>query len=179
MRFQHTGGALEAVNLLLAGRADHALLSEPVASMAVLRSSAMVKSENKASDTIPLLEKGVDMRGAWQEAFPGHRLAGSSIAFFGERADDTPLMQAFAEAYAKACQWVRDNPAEAGRLAHRQFPALAAQMEQGAMDRTEIHVLNGKQARDDALFFLARIHAINPDAVGGTLPDRDFFGAVQ
>ena len=38
---RHTGGAMEAVNLLLAGKGDHAMLSEPTASIALLRAKSM------------------------------------------------------------------------------------------------------------------------------------------
>lgn len=166
---RHTGGALEAVNLLLAGQGNHALLSEPMASMAILRSQTM-----QARGAVPLT-KSIDMRNAWQQAFPGHQLTSSCVAFFGSKADDRQLIHSFSAAYAPACQWIHDNPDKALKLARKTFPMLAKQMEQGVLGDLEVHILQGEKARSDALFYLARINDISPDAIGGAMPDDDLF----
>lgn len=169
---RHTGGALEAVNLLLAGKGDHAMLSEPTASIALLR------AEGLRDRGAPLLVKRVDMRRAWKRAFPGRDPAMSCVAFFGGGADDAGLMRGFGAAYERACGWVRDNPAEALALARKEFPALAAQIERSGTDRFRFHILHGAQAREDALFFLERIGDISPAAIGGTVPGMDLFEAA-
>ncbi|HKI82442.1 MAG TPA: hypothetical protein VKA04_12410, partial [Pseudodesulfovibrio sp.] len=163
------GGALEAVNLLLAGKGDHAMLSEPTASIAVLRARAL------ADKGAPQLVKRVDMREAWTRTFPGHSLASSCVAFFGDEADDQRLLRAFARAYAESCRWVNQHPDEALVLAQSRFPALARQIEQGRGDRFAFKTLSGESARADALFYLSRIHDISPDAIGGEIPGDDFF----
>lgn len=169
---RHTGGALEAVNLLLAGKGDHAMLSEPTASIALLRASAL---HDRGA---PLLIKRVDMRQAWKRAFPGHGLAASCVAFFGTKADDAGLMRGFGTAYEQACLWVRDNPDKALAMARKEFPALAAQIERSGTDRFNIRILRGAQAREDALFFLERIGTISPAAIGGAVPGMDLFEAA-
>lgn len=166
---RHTGGALEAVNLLLAGKGDHAMLTEPSASIAVLRARSM-------HDRVPLLVKRVDMREVWKKTFAGHSLAGGSIAFFGT--DDAARTQAFNAAYDRAVEWVKDNPDKALALARRDFPALASQMERSDAGRLEVRILRGAQAREDALFFLERIGDISPAAIGGKMPDEELFEAV-
>jgi len=166
---RHTGGALEAVNLLLAGEGDHAMLSEPTASIALLRARAM------ADKGVPQLVKRVDMCKAWTRTFPGHSLASSCVAFFGDEADDQRLLAVFAKAYAGACRWVKENPGEALVLAQRRFPALARQIEQSGVDRFAFKILSGESARVDARFYLSRIRDISPDAIGGDIPGDDFF----
>lgn len=166
---RHAGGALEAVNLLLAGKGDHAMLSEPLASIAVLRSKAM---HDKGA---PLLVKRVDMRDAWQRAFPGHRLASSSIVFFGEAADDVERIRAFNRAYALAGAWMRGDPQGVLRLARDEYPALGAQLERVGMIDCEVLILEGRRAVGDALFFLERIREISSAAIGGALPEAEFF----
>jgi len=170
---RHTGGALEAVNLLLAGKGDHAMLSDPTASIAILRSKAM---QNKG---VPLLVKRVDMRTAWKRSFPGHHLAASCIAFFGHEADNTQKIQAFNKAYIHACQWVREHPDKAFELIQKKFPALAAQIEQGALKNLNVRTLSGETAKTDALFFLSKINELSPAAVGGTMPGNNLFEIGQ
>lgn len=170
---RHTGGALEAVNLLLAGKGDHAMLSEPTASIALLR------AESLKDRGTPALVKRVNMAQAWQRAFPGHRLASSCVAFFGPQAGDLERIRAFAGAYARACQWARENPEKALELARKHFPALAAQFDQGGAGDLDVHLLAGKKARADALFYLEKIHGISPAAIGGGMPGNDLFEAIR
>ncbi|MCJ2163380.1 MULTISPECIES: ABC transporter substrate-binding protein [unclassified Pseudodesulfovibrio] len=170
---RHTGGSLEAVNLLLAGRGDHAMLSEPTASVAVLRSKSL------HTEGAPLLVKRVDMRKAWGRAFPKHHLAASCVAFFGPEADNHLKIQAFNRTYAQACQWMQENPDQALTLVRKKFPALASQMRQGTMDDFTVRILSGTQAQTDALFFLNKIYGISPGAVGGSMPGKDLFEVGQ
>ncbi|NDV18468.1 hypothetical protein GO013_03425 [Pseudodesulfovibrio sp. JC047] len=170
---RHTGGALEAVNLLLAGQGDHAMLSDPTASIAIQRSRSM---QDKG---VPQLVKRVDMRTAWQEAFPGHHLAASCVAFFGEMSEDSRLIQAFNMAHEHACDWVQHHPKATQKLLHQKFPALAAQVQHGAIQDLAIRTQNGPEAVTDALFYLSKIYALSPAAVGGSMPDKTLFETGQ
>lgn len=169
---RYTGSPMEAVNLLLAGKGDHIVLSEPTASLAVLRSKAM------QAKGAPLLVKRVDLCKEWQAVYPGHRLASSCIAFFGAKADDSKQLKAFAAAYAKASRWVRKNPEKVLALALEKFPALAAQLKQGGISGFDVSILSGEQARTDALFYLEKINAISPAAIGGSMPGEDLFEVI-
>lgn len=166
---RHTGGAVEAVNLLLAGKGDHAMLSEPIASIAVARSG---KLHEKG---VPLLVKRVDMRKAWQRSFPGRGLAVSCMAFFGEHAHGKEKMIAFRKAYRSACDWVKQHPKAALLIAEEKYPALAAQMQHGGADDFDVRILSGKKGQEDALFFLSRIAEISSAAVGGNVPASSLF----
>lgn len=173
LKTRYTGGALEAVNLLLAGKGDHAMLSEPTASIALQHSRTM---HGKGG---PLLAKRVDMRKAWERSFPGHRLAASCVAFFGDKADDSPMIRSFRKAYAQACQWVRENPEKAFALGRKLCPALASQLKEGAVGNFDFRILSGEKAQADALFYLKKIHDISPAAIGGSMPGRDLFEGRQ
>ena len=173
LSIRHTSGALEAVNLLLAGKGDHAMLSEPTVSVAISRSIA------KHAKGAPLLVRRVSMCKAWSRAFPGHSLAATSMTFFGEKSDSSELIQNFRKAHKQACKWVRENPSKALALTQQKFPALAAQLNSGAVKKINIHTLNGKKAQDNALFFLARINDISPAAIGGIMPKSDLFEVGQ
>lgn len=169
VEIRHTSGALEAVNLLLAGKGDHAMLSEPSASIAIAH------SKEKLASGASVLVKRVNMLEAWTRAFPGHRLASSSVSFLGPQADNSPLMGEFRKAYIKASQWVEDNPGKALELTRKHFPSLALQMERGVIAPFASEVAYGAQARKDTLFFLHRINEISPAAIGGAMPGEDFF----
>jgi NitT/TauT family transport system substrate-binding protein len=171
---RHAGGALEAVNLLLLGQGDHVLLSEPTASLALLRSQTLGRKN------APTLTRRVDMCRAWAEKFNNHRLANSCIAFFGPRADSgNVVVKRLQNAYLHACRWVLQNPQGALDVTRRRFPALAAQIEKAMMEDMEIRVLRQASSIDDALFYLEKMMALSPAAIGGSMPGRGFFEVPQ
>lgn len=169
---RHTGSSLEAVNLLLTGQADHALLSEPTASVALQRARSLRDRGG------PPLTSRISMSQAWRRAFPGRALAATCVALLGPASLDAARVRAFGQAYAEACRWISAHPDEAFALARDRFPALAAQLDaQGASDLA-IHILEGADARSDALFFLERIHDISPTAVADAASAQALFDAL-
>ncbi len=169
LSIRHTSGALEAVNLLLAGKGDHAMLSEPTVSVAISRSLA------KHAKGAPLLIRRVSMGEAWSKAFPGHGLAATCMTFFGSKTENPDLIQSFRKAHEQACKWVRENPSKALTLTRKRFPALAAQLDSGAIKKIDIHTLNGRKAQEDALFYLSKIKEFSPAAIGGSMPKSSLF----
>ncbi|WP_421902120.1 ABC transporter substrate-binding protein [Maridesulfovibrio sp.] len=170
---RHTSGALEAVNLLLAGKGEHAMLSEPTVSVAILR------SQEKHSQGSPLLVRRISMGKVWTRTFPGHRLASTSMTFFRSKAENPDMIQHFRKAHTQACEWVKQNPSKALTLTRQKFPALAAQLDSGAIKKIDIHTLNNQRARKNAIFFLSKIKELSPDAIGGPIPKNDLFEVGQ
>lgn len=168
---RHTGGALEAVNLLLAGRADHALLAEPAAGMAVARSAAMKSGPN--------LVRHRDFRQIWANKFKGRPLYVSALAVFGETARKEGLVKQVLLAYGKAAEWIRQHPKLAGKIARERFPALAAQARDSRLPVPGGDLAWGEAAFEPAFFLLRKIHEQSPDAVGGKPPVRRIFMGVE
>ena len=169
LTFRHTGSPLEAVNLMLAGRAQQAMLSEPAASLALIRSEAL------AGQGARKLTKIIDLRTVWKARFEGRRLLPSCLAFFGPKTNNSERRAAFSQAYVSACDWIAEHPHEALELANKRFPALAAQAVEGRLPGLDIRPAKGPEAMADALFFLERIHDLSPRSIGGAVPGPDFF----
>ncbi|KMY67742.1 hypothetical protein AAU61_07610 [Desulfocarbo indianensis] len=160
---RQAGGALEAVNLLIMGRAQAALLSEPAASLALARAS-MTKGGRA-------LYKSVDLRRSWARAFPASPLlATTALVMVGQRARQPEVCQAVAAAFRGQCGWVTKHPAQAEALADKMFPALAGQLAMASQAGRDICLLNAEQGRDAALFFLSRLYEKSPAATGGVRP---------
>lgn len=169
LKTRHTGGAMEAVNLLLAGRADHALLAEPAAGMAVARS----------------LKKGVrlvrhrDFRLEWSRRFSGRPLYVSALVVFGETANRPDTVSQLLKDYDRIRAWSRNHPDAALAIAKKQVPALAAQAIDGRLPALDGVLARGKDAMGPAMFLLKKIHEQSPDAVGGKLPAKTIFMDVK
>jgi NitT/TauT family transport system substrate-binding protein len=171
---RHAGNALEAVNLLLLGRGDHALLSEPAASLAVSRFRSM--KDKGARQPV----KRIDIRNAWRRAFPDHpHLLHCALAVVGTRAGDNATMQALRDAYVEASRQIMEQPREALNLARRLFSALAAQAEGDVLPGVDIRAVQGDKACEDAAFFLRKLHELSPASIGGAVPEGHFFELEQ
>jgi len=169
----HTGGALEAVNLLLLGKGHHALLAEPAATLAVIRSKEM------AEKGVPLLAKHLDLRTLWKKRFDGKPLYVSGFAVFGDALDNPAMVHRILVEYEKGVARIAAHPEQTLAMAKKNFPALAAQSKNGTLPGGDIHMTTGKKAFSDTLFFLKQLSKQAPRATGGTLPEDDFFLVTQ
>lgn len=162
---RHTGGGLEALSLLLSGRARHALLSEPTASLALRR------SQQKGGQT---LFKAVDIHAAWAGAFPESPvLAHGALALLGAP-DGSRKADALRSAYAREAAEVAIHPKTAAELATRLFPELGQQAVDGVVPGSGIRLSLGPKAAAGARFLLARLLEQSPQALGGHLPPESF-----
>lgn len=169
----HTGGALEAVNLMLLGKGRHALLAEPAATLAVMRSKAM------ADKGAPPLKKHLDMRKLWEEKYKGKPLYVSGFALFGTALNDPKMVRRILEEYDKEVARIAAHPEKALALAKQGFPALAAQSKNGRLPGMDIRMSRGKKVFSDTLFFLEQLSKQAPRAMGGALPGESFFLVTQ
>jgi NitT/TauT family transport system substrate-binding protein len=164
---RHCGGALEAVNLLRTGRARHAFLGEPAASLAEARSRQQPGGRR--------IRRGLDMREVWAGLFPeSPELAHGAFAAFGPSCRDTAHMRELGAGYAREAAQVARTPREAARMAAEDFPALAEQALDGIVPGSDLRLATGPQGREAGLFFLLMLHQGAPESVGGRMPPADF-----
>ncbi|MCG8551651.1 MAG: hypothetical protein MI799_14720 [Desulfobacterales bacterium] len=159
---RHTGGALEAVNLLLMGRADHALLAEPAASLAAARSQKMPGPE---------LTKHLDLGTLWENRFNGRPLCVSAFAVFGGAVDKPEQVAAIIKGYGLALDWIKTHPRETRAIAKKAAPALAG----SGIPLAGTPMLTSPKAFDAARLFLEKIYDLDPGAVGNALPGPELF----
>ena len=168
LEIRHTGGALEALNLLLLGRGSHALLAEPAASLAV---SGPLKPGRAR------LFKHLDMRREWEKKFKGRRLFVSALCLFGRGLEDPGRIQKIIRGYARASRWIQSHPKAAARFAQKHLPALGIDKSCGGL--TGGALIAGQSEFEDTRFFLEKIFEKDPGAVGGELPGPELFMDVQ
>lgn len=159
---RHTGGALEAVNLLLMGRADHALLAEPAASLAVARSRKMPG---------PKLVKHLALGTLWENRFNDRPLCVSAFAVFGDAVDKPGQVAAIIKGYGRALDWIKAHPKETRAIAKRTAPALASP----GIPLSGTLMLTSQKAFDAARLYLEKIYNLDHGAVGKVLPGPELF----
>jgi NitT/TauT family transport system substrate-binding protein len=166
---EYAGTPPEAMQLLLAGRVEAALLQEPGATAAIMQGTRAGKR----------VERVIDLQKAWSAATGGPSAvpqAGLAVSAAFAQAAGAEGLAALNAALAEAATWVRANPASAGKVgaAYLELPAPVIER---SIPYSNLTVRAASAARPalDALF--KTLAARDPGILGGELPDDGLFAA--
>ncbi|WP_169938017.1 ABC transporter substrate-binding protein [Pseudomonas multiresinivorans] len=158
----------DAQALLLAGRADHALLVEPAVSLLLWR--------NRSKGGAPLY-RVQSLESAWKQAFAQQpELPQAGLMSSPQRAEDGELARAVEAAYAESARWCSTQPRDCAELVHRHLPHLPVEAVEESIRVTRLDSVAASVARGplEALFGL--IAERHPQAIGGSMPSASFYG---
>ncbi|MCL4801935.1 MAG: ABC transporter substrate-binding protein [Burkholderiales bacterium] len=163
---EYAGTPTEAMQLLLAGRSDAALVPEPAATAAVVRGMRAGKKVHRA----------IDVQQAWAESFGGLAAipqAGLAVSqAFATGAGER--LAALHAALAEAAAWVNANPASAARVAVAYLDLPAPVLERSIpFSNLRVSAATARKPALGALFEL--LAERNPAILGGKLPDTGFY----
>ena len=155
----------ELATLLAAGQADIALLPQPFVT------TAMAQNDQ--------LRVALDMTQEWEKVSPaGSTLAMSGIVVQKKLLEENPVAVAsFMAEYRASTQFATD-PATldaVSQLAEQYEIIPKAAVAKKAIPQCSITYLDGQEMQAAAQGFLEVLFAANPQAVGGKLPDADFY----
>lgn len=171
LRLNYLASPLDAVQLLLTRRLDHALLSEPVASMALARSR-----QGALSFIAPELYRALDVQHAWATAGLGPaRLPQAGIAALGSAAENADLCAAFASAHSRALTECRAAPDACGALIAQRSGRLDATAVADSLAHSRLDIVSASAARPELETFLGRLLTDEPGLIGGRLPSDEFY----
>ncbi len=160
----------QASQLLLAGKVQNAVLSEPMATASILQSQ---NSKTK-------LYRALSFDAGWQQATGGANLSPIAGTVATATMLDKPAVIAdFLKQYQVAVAWMLANPEAAGKLIETQFPQLglkAAPMT-ASLKNITWKFTPAADARKDVDTFLAQLATLSPEVIGGKVPDAGFYYA--
>lgn len=168
----YTSSPVEAVQLLLSGRIDHAFLAEPMTTLAEIRAGR--NSDADLPDRRFFRFEGLEKM--WAEAAPagkGPFLA--AMVVNGQRASSRALLSSLQQAYRAAYERVRSDPDLAAQRLSSRFPQLRAQIMASAFERLSNRLVAVSEERAAIRGFFAQLLAENAAALGGMLPDDGIF----
>ena len=161
----YTSGAPESMQLLLAGKFDHAVVSEPITSVALMQAKAQGKEIHRAFHLNDEMKSTFDL-----DYIP---LAGMIVreSLWLEQAE---MINQLHEDQKAALEFINSNPDEAVEIISKSLPlpkpALAA-----SLKTSKLVVRRAKEHKDDILRFYKILFDLNPQIFGGKLPSDDFF----
>lgn len=167
MGLQYVSAAPEALQMLMAGKADAAVLPEPVATAAILQGK---------QNNIPVREL-FELRQEWgrvtgREPF----IPQIGTIAVADLVDQHPeVIAAVQEGLKESVQWIQENPADAAALGEPHLSGLKAPVIQNSLDRTPFRFQTATEAREAVEFYFTKLAELNPEIIGGRLPDDGFY----
>ncbi len=170
-KLRYTPHPLDAMQLLIMRRVDHALLAEPAISMALRKTQSF-----PISVIAPDLYRSVSIQKEWGRVFKREaKVPQAGMAAMSSVLDDPKIMKRFQEEYAKSAQWCLDNPVEAGKLIAKNIEMLTPEAVTDSLKWTHIEVKSGRESKAELEYFYEKLMESTPALVGGKLPDSDFY----
>lgn len=166
LQIEYVPSPMEAAQLLAAGRARYAVLSEPAATTALLRA----RQEGRT------LERLITLRTVWGEVTGGpDRIPQAGIVALPNIVGQEATIRAFSEAYAQAVSWTVANPEDTGALAARRIEGLQAPAAASALRFSELRAIPAIEARREIEVYFRHLSELSPEIIGGKLPDGNFY----
>jgi len=162
----------DAIQQLLTGHVENAVLSEPECSILLHRAESL-----RADDpAIPVFYRAVDLQETWGRLFdtaPEIPLGG--LAASRETLADRSLTMPFLDEYRRATEWCAAHPEETGALVARYFEGIDAEPVAEAARHIRQHSADAVSARPAVEAFLSLFLESDPESVGGDLPGDSFY----
>lgn len=169
---RYVASPLDAMQLLVTRRVDHALLAEPAVSMALRKTKSF-----PVSVIAPELHRSVDLQQEWGRLFKQEvRLPQAGITVLGKAMNDPALQARVMAAYEKSVLWCQKNALQCGEMVARRIDLLTPEAVADALAASPLKHVSAAAARDELTVFFQQMHAKNPALVGGKLPDAGFYG---
>ena len=99
---------------------------------------------------------------------------GNIVVNAGFLEQNPDAVELFLRDYAESAAFVNDSPEAAAQLIE-QFDIVPAAVAQRAIPRSNLVHITGAEMRSLVEAFLQVLYEANPQSVGGTLPDEEFY----
>lgn len=170
-QLRYVNNPLDAMQLLITRRADHALLAEPAASVALRKTKSF-----PVSVVAPDLYRSVDLQAEWGRVLKRPpRIPQAGIVALGGMLDRPDLIALVQQAYADALQWCEQQPEACGKLVASQVEMLTAE---GVADSVRVDntaFVTAADARAELEYFFQMLAQKQSGLIGGKLPDAGFY----
>jgi len=165
----YVSNPIDAMQQLIMGRADHALLAEPAISMALRKTGSF-----PLKAIAPTLFRSADLQEEWATTFKtDNRIPQAGMAVLGEQ--DPKLIKRFNDEYAKALEWYKANPKEAGVETAKALPMLDAEALADSIKYVSLENVNAIDSKERLNSFLEILMKSEPKLIGGKIPDDGLY----
>lgn len=170
-KLRYVASPLDAMQLLIARQADHALLSEPAVSMALRKSKSF-----PVKLVAPDLYRSVDLQQEWGRLLQREaRIPQAGIAAMAQALNKPALVARFQQAYAQSLAWCEAQPDACAALVVKYIDMLSQEAVADSIRADRTAFVTAREAQPELVFFYELLHARQPQLIGGKLPDEGFY----
>jgi NitT/TauT family transport system substrate-binding protein len=156
---------MEAAQMLAAGQASAAILSEPPATAAIMMAGHQGRS----------LYRSISLQEVWAKHRARNGIPMVGIAVHASLLDESPeLVDALRKSLPEAKDWVLANRTDAAALAEARMQMRPMIFEK-ALDHFNMSIVSADAAKADLTGFYQTILELSPNALAGKLPADDFY----
>jgi len=166
----YVASPVDAMQMLIMRRIDHALLAEPAISMALRKTKSF-----PVSLVAPDLYRSVDLQEEWGKVFgTSGDVPEAGVAVMGHVKDEH-VIKRFQEEYAKSLAWYKANPKEAGKLVVKTLDMLNEDGVSDSISYARLKNVSAAEAKKDLEFFFNILKEEDPKSIGDKLPQNSFY----
>lgn len=166
----YVSSPIDAIQMLVLRRADHALLAEPAISIALRKTKSF-----PISLIAPDMYRSVDLQKEWAEVFNTNADIPQAGMAALPRMRDKKVILRFLEEYDKSLTWYKNNPKEAGELVVKTLPMLDVDGVSDSIPHVNLKNVSAVDAREKLEFFFNILKEENPKSIGKKLPQKSFY----
>lgn len=171
----YVSNPMDAAQQLIMRRADNILLPEPATSMVLRKTKSF-----PVSVIAPSVFRGIDLQEEWGEVYDREtKIPQAGMAVVGAMLERKELIEKFEAEYAKAMEWYKANPKEAGELVVKYVEMFDADAIADSVGYVQLDVKKAIDSKEELDFFFKILEEDNPKIIGGTLPDDGFYVREQ
>ena len=151
----------ECVAALASGQATVALLPQPFVTV--------------AQSKIEGLRMAIDLNAVWSALDNGSALITGVIVARRQAVEENPeAVRAFLREYAESVAWTNENAADAAAIIG-EYDIVDASIAERALPHCNIVCITGAELSEKLRGYLQVLYNADPAAVGGAMPDEDFY----
>lgn len=170
-KLQYTASPLDAMQMLIMRKIDHALLAEPALSMALRKTHSF-----PISIVAPELYRSVDLQKEWGRLMHTEaRIPQAGIAALNTKKLSPAFIDRFEQAYAEANVWCQNNAEQCGKEVAAAIPMLNADAVTDSIQVQSFYYTNASTAKPELKAFFQVLLDGQAASIGGKLPDENFY----
>lgn len=169
-KIRYVSNPLDAMQLLIMRRVDHALLAEPAVSMALRKTKSF-----PMKIIAPDLYRSTDLQKEWGKLLKRKaHIPQAGMAVINKKLSKATI-QRFIDEYQKATQWCLEHPDEAGIMVAERIDMLTPEAVSDSIKVSQFKDVPAQEAREELEYFFTILHEKTPAVIGDKLPDDGFY----
>lgn len=171
IKIVYTNSSKNSTMMLLGGKLDCAVFSEPRLSM------TLKKAKSLPSDKKPhKLFYNIDILDTWKKTFNTDTTF-AQVAFLavGETAKDKALVEKFVNGYENSLTWYINNPGKSSKLVAKNLKGLHPKAVANGIKNSSLYILRSSEQKEKIKELLDSLVRYNPKSMGKKVPGEGFY----